>query len=112
MDVREKLVELIRKGARGHTLMPTESIANYLVEHGVKVKEWISVNDRLPEEDEYVMIWCGECQIARIKKGISEEQRKAMKRGELDDPCEIGWTLSSGYFTLKRSQSYKACDEQ
>ena len=39
MDVREKLVELIRKGARGHTLMPTESIANYLVEHGVTVQK-------------------------------------------------------------------------
>ncbi len=76
------------------------------------IQEWISVDDRLPEENEYVMIWCGECQIARIEKGISEEQRKAMKRGELDDPYETGWTLSSGYFTLKRSQSYKACDEQ
>ena len=74
--------------------------------------EWISVKDRLPEEKEYVMIWCGECQIARIEKGISKEQREAMKRGELDDPCESGWALSTGYFTLKRSQAYKACDEQ
>ena len=39
MDAGEKLVELIRKGARGHTLMPTESIANYLVEHGVTVQK-------------------------------------------------------------------------
>ena len=76
------------------------------------VQEWISVKDRLPEENEYVMIWCGECQIARIEKGISEEQRKAMKRGELDDPFETGWNSQSGYFTLKRSQLYKACDEQ
>jgi hypothetical protein len=80
--------------------------------NGVTAQEWISVDERLPEENEYVMIWCGKCQIARIEKGISEEKRKAMKRGELDDPCETGWTLSSGYFTLKRSQSYKACDEQ
>ena len=49
MDVREKLVELIRKGARGHTFMPTETIANYLVENGVTVQEWISVTERLPE---------------------------------------------------------------
>ena len=39
MEVREKLVELIRKGARGHTFMPTETIANYLVENGVTVQE-------------------------------------------------------------------------
>ena len=50
MDVREKLVELIRKGARGHTFMPTETIANYLVENGVTVQEWTSVKDRLPEK--------------------------------------------------------------
>ena len=50
MDVREKLVELIRKGARGHTLMPTESIANYLVEHGVTVQEWHSVSECMPED--------------------------------------------------------------
>ena len=49
MDVREKLVELIRKGARGHTFMPTETIANYLVEHGVTVQEWISVDERIPQ---------------------------------------------------------------
>ena len=52
MDVREKLVELIRKGARGHTFMPTETIANYLVEHGVTVQEWISVKDRLPTRED------------------------------------------------------------
>ena len=122
MDVREKLVELIDNFHRDLSpfagneklFVVDDNVeqAEYLIEHGVTVQEWISVKDRLPEENEYVMIWCGECQIARIEKGISEEQRKAMKRGELDDPCETGWTLSSGYFTLKRSRSYKACDEQ
>ena len=122
MDVREKLVELIDNFHRDLSpfagneklFVVDDNVeqAEYLIEHGVTVQEWISVKDRLPEENEYVMIWCGECQIARIEKGISEEQRNAMKRGELDDPYETGWTLSSGYFTLKRSQSYKACDEQ
>ena len=141
MDVREKLVELLK--ANFYDEYEFKEIADILIAHGVTVQdnteisdellkrlrnapltvlheeptielvqEWISVKDRLPEENEYVMIWCGECQIARIEKGISEEQRNAMKRGELDDPCETGWTLSSGYFTLKRSQAYKACDEQ
>ena len=114
MNVREKLIDLIIDAKRTDPEEGsfTEYLADYLIANGVTVQEWISVEDRLPEENEYVMIWCGECQIARIEKGISEEQRNAMKRGELDDPCETGWTLSSGYFTLKRSQSYKACDEQ
>ena len=128
MDVREKLVELLHKGVRCPGVIDNCNDCPYysfekacdefgatvdlLIANGVTVQEWISVKDRLPEENEYVMIWCGECQIARIEKGISEEQRNAMKRGELDDPCETGWTLSSGYVTLKRSQSYKACDEQ
>lgn len=74
-------------------------------------RRWIPVTERLPEENEYVLIWCGECQIARIEKGISEEQRKAMKNGEINDPVESGWNMSDGYFRLKRSDSYKACDE-
>ena len=49
MDVREKLVELldiiIQPGQK--TL---GDIADYLISHGVTVQEWISVEDRLPEE--------------------------------------------------------------
>ena len=115
MDIREKLVELFYD----NNMICDQKIEGLaddvmdIIAHGITLPpQWISVEDRLPEENEYVMIWCGECQIARIEKGISEEQRNAMKRGELDDPYETGWTLSSGYFTLKRSQSYKACDEQ
>ena len=127
MNVREKLMELQNiitcpnaicnfcehfRNKSACEKHKKEVIADNMISNGVTVQEWISCEDRLPEENEYVMIWCGECQSARIEKGISEEQRNAMKRGELDDPCETGWTLSSGYFTLKRSQSYKACDEQ
>ena len=96
MDVKEKLIELQMQAKIGWT---KGEFADYLIQNGVTVQEWISVDDRLPEENEYVMIWCGECQIARIEKGRSEEQRNAMKRGELDDPYETGWTLASGYFT-------------
>ena len=47
MDVREKLVELIR-----HEVVPyfAERIADHLISHGVTVQEWISVDDRLPQE--------------------------------------------------------------
>ena len=55
MDVREKLVELldiiIQPGQK--TL---GDIADYLISHGVTVQEWISVDDRLPENSGYYLV--------------------------------------------------------
>ena len=51
MDVREKLIEILRKPIFPHELVdPTEAVADYLLDSGVTVQEWISVKDRLPEE--------------------------------------------------------------
>ena len=51
MDVREKLIEILRKPIFPHELVdPTEAVADYLLDSGVTVQEWISVEDRLPEE--------------------------------------------------------------
>ena len=62
MDVREKLVELLKTNACPSPFMcdPTckyysfedcfpERFADYLIAHGVTVQKWISVDDRLPE---------------------------------------------------------------
>ena len=52
MDVREKLIEILRKPIFPHELVdPTEAVADYLLDSGVTVQEWISVDDRLPEDD-------------------------------------------------------------
>ena len=65
MDVREKLVELLREAPYnifGNKLgncyfySCLELIADHLISHGVTVQEWISVEDRLPEDDEIVII--------------------------------------------------------
>ena len=48
MDVREKLVELI-ESARYWGSNTSEEIAENLISNGVTVQEWISVNDRLPQ---------------------------------------------------------------
>lgn len=48
MDVREKLVELI-ESARYWGSNTSEEIADYLISNGVTVQEWVSVNERLPE---------------------------------------------------------------
>ena len=74
-------------------------------------QQWISCEERLPEENVYVLVWCGEVKIARIVRGISEEQRVEMQEGVIDDPVSYGWNLSNGYFKVKRSETYRACDE-
>ena len=54
MDVREKLIEILRKPIFPHELVdPTEAVADYLLDNGVTVQEWISVEDRLPDNKEH-----------------------------------------------------------
>lgn len=54
MDVREKLVEIVKKAAYSFLPSNTEDFhlnmfVTNLLAHGVTVQEWISVDDRLPE---------------------------------------------------------------
>ena len=57
MDVREKLMELIKDGIRkglrasGDDRLDYsfEDVADYLISNGVTVQKWISVDDKLPE---------------------------------------------------------------
>lgn len=50
MDVREKLIEILRKPIFPHELVdPIEAVADYLLDSGVTMQEWISVKDRLPK---------------------------------------------------------------
>ena len=55
MDVKEKLVELLDDMQRSGTgyfgsAIENKKIADYLIRHGVTVREWISVDDMLPGE--------------------------------------------------------------
>ena len=64
MDVREKLVELIKEGirkglrAKGDDRLDYsfEDVADYLISNGVTVQEWIPVTERLPECDKEVLL--------------------------------------------------------
>lgn len=75
--------------------------------------KWIPVTEALPEEGESVIVCSqyGSICIVDLVKGISEETRKKMKNGEIDDPCEKLWCLSDGYTMSKRSDLYKEGDE-
>ena len=62
MDVREKLVEILKQAPfEGRVLdewwfeEKIKKIADYLISNGVTVQEWISVDDELPEVGGYVV---------------------------------------------------------
>ena len=104
MDVREKLIEILRKPIFPHELAdPIEAVADYLLDSGVTVQEnmeisdellkqlknapitnwkeepsievvqeWISVDDRLPEngkEGVLIALWWGEVDIGWCEDG-------------------------------------------
>ena len=73
MDVREKLIEILRKPIFPHELVdPTEAVADYLLDSGVTVQEWISVKDGLPEngkESVLIALRWGEVDIGWCEDG-------------------------------------------
>lgn len=73
--------------------------------------DWISVKDKLPENNQRVLIWNGGADVATFKRGIGEEEREKMKKGEIPDWEEEGWCGTMGYITRKRSVIYKSYDE-
>ena len=51
-DINEKLVDLIHHCTSCEECFDTD-IADHPIAHGVTVQEWISVNDRLPDNKEH-----------------------------------------------------------
>ena len=65
MDVREKLIEILRKPIFPHELVdPTEAVADYLLDNGVTVQECISVADKIPPDQEEVLV------LTQSKNGV------------------------------------------
>ena len=64
MDVREKLIEILKQAPfEGKVLdewwweEKIRIIADHLISSGVTVQEWISVDDRLPEEESNYIVY-------------------------------------------------------
>ena len=62
MDVREKLVELLQNAKAAIKsenlscdIARNMFVVDFMMANGVTVQEWISVEDRLPEDGEYVV---------------------------------------------------------
>lgn len=62
MDVREKLLELLAPTSLNFE--QATYLADYLIKNGVTVQEWIPVKDRLPEDQEEVLV------CTRSKNGV------------------------------------------
>lgn len=60
MDVREKLIGLLTEFYGCDPMyydVDALAIAQHLITHGVTVQEWVSVEDRLPEHGDVVVVW-------------------------------------------------------
>ncbi len=83
MDVREKLIEILKKPIFPHELVdPTEAVADYLLDSGVTVQEWISVKDRLPDACGFPCLLCGENSFGQIR--VFEGFTGYMERGKFE----------------------------
>ena len=65
MDVREKLIDLIIDAKRTDPEEGsfTEYLADHLVSNGVTVQDWVSVKERLPQENEPEGTLCETVQV-------------------------------------------------
>ena len=93
MDVREKLIEILRKPIFPHELVdPTEAVADYLLDSGATVQEWISVKDRLPEGMDRVLVLFenGGIMDAQYEGCIDDESQFGTYRGYYD-PDTLGF---------------------
>ena len=99
MDVREKLVELLKSvlpNFRNNMAYwgekPIYEFADCLLANGVTVQEWISVKDRLPEPWKQVLIYSRYdfCEVA-LYIGIPGKWRVTWNHEMLDDDSVTHW---------------------
>ena len=100
MDVREKLVELLKSvlpNFRNNMAYwgekPIYEFADCLLANGVTVQEWISVDDRLPQENEPGGAICEQVQVL-LDNGV-------VSTGWCNRHTKLWWHLNYGetYFT-------------
>ena len=86
MDVREKLIEILRKPIFPHELVdPTEAVADYLLDSGVTVQEcgyWVSVTDCANAG-----VYCSVCHKKVYKEDYAWCNRKNKLRSDYCPHC-------------------------
>ena len=89
MDVREKIVELLKSvlpNFRNNMAYwgekPIYEFADCLLANGVTVQEWISVKDRLPDACGFPCLLCGKNSFGQIR--VFEGFTGYMERGQFE----------------------------
>ena len=89
MDVRERLIGILRKPIFPHELVdPIEAVADYLLDSGVTVQEWISVKEHLPQENEPEGAICEQVQVL-LDNGV-------VSTGWCNRHTKLWWHLNYG----------------
>ena len=71
MDVREKLIKLLKTSPTRNGYTDLGDIADHLIANGVTVQEWIPVTERLPEWGERVICTDGYAVFEQYRVGLS-----------------------------------------
>ena len=86
MDVRKKLIEILRKPIFPHELVdPTEEVADYLLDSGVTVQErgkWVTLTDCSNEG-----VYCSVCNKKIYKEDYARCKRKNKLRSDYCPHC-------------------------
>ena len=91
MDVREKLIDLILDSKRTdpETGRFAEYLADYLVSNGITVQDWVSVKERLPQENEPEGTLCETVQVllnnGKVSVGWCNRRTKLWWHMEYDE---------------------------
>ena len=109
MDVREKLVELLQDENNPVWMWfpnnATMELADYLINSGVTVQEWISVDDELPESGVHVLLCCemhrygGEIAGKYVCDGYYAEANKIVAGG-FPDECDCKYSEEDDEYYL------------
>lgn len=86
MDLREKLIELCNDLETLPCCDTYEGQADYLIENGVTVQEWIPVTERLPED---------ECLAISMLKGKLSYKECLVGLVYADEMCKTGFYCES-----------------
>ena len=94
MDVREKLIEILQdennpiwRRLSDNISISTMQLADHLINNGVTVQEWISVEDKLPPYNHNVLVYRPNMAMEILVDNYSGYY------GEDDDEWHEGWAL-------------------